>query len=76
MTAEARQREYSRERDKEDRRVLLQATLEFLGIEGEDSQVINRRDLPPEVEELVGDLERLLEVPVICKVVTPKTLVG
>ncbi|MDQ5927687.1 MAG: hypothetical protein QG633_125 [Patescibacteria group bacterium] len=69
MTVEERQREYSRERDKEDRRVLLKATLEFLGIDGEDSQVINRRDLPPEVEALVGDIERSLEVPVICKVI-------
>jgi|GEM_PF-4380183 len=73
--AEARQREYSRERDKEDGRVLLKATLEFLGIDGEDARVINRRDLPSEVEALVGDLERSLEVPVICKIVDPKTFI-
>ncbi|MEN9405712.1 MAG: hypothetical protein RLY47_671 [Candidatus Parcubacteria bacterium] len=72
MTAEARQREYSQERDEEDRRVLLQATLEFFGLE-EDETPIDKNTLEPGLRELVNDLERS-GARVILKTVAPKVV--
>lgn len=71
MTVEERQKEFSRGRDEEDRRALLQATLEFFGLE--EDETIDKESLEPGLRELVNDLERS-GARVILKTVAPKVV--